>query len=151
LLAKLTNVATSTPTPAELATQLRPALLRVTRALRNQRVDTSLTLTYMSALGALVRHGAMTAGALAGVERVQPPSMTKVIAVLEERGLVTREHNPHDKRQAIISITPAGYSLLDTERAAGDAWLATHLAELSAEERIALDHVIPILDRLAAV
>jgi DNA-binding MarR family transcriptional regulator len=71
--------------------------------------------------------------------------------VLEERGLVTREHNPQDKRQAIISITPAGQTLLDTERAAGDAWLTAHLAELSVAERAALDHVIPILDRLAAV
>jgi DNA-binding MarR family transcriptional regulator len=140
-----------TTTPAELATQLRPALLRVTRALRNQRVDTSLTLTYMSALGALRRDGAMTAGHLASVERVQPPSMTKVISVLEQRGLVTREHNPHDKRQAIIQITSQGATLLDTERAAGDAWLTAHLAELTAPERAALQNVIPILDRLAAV
>src|ERR1700744_3672314 len=117
-------------TSSELGTQLRPALLRVTRALRNQRVDTSLTLTYMSALGALVRYGEMSAGALANVERVQPPSMTKVIAVLEERGLVTREHNPHDKRQAIIKITDDGNALLLRERDAGDAWLAAHLAEL---------------------
>jgi DNA-binding MarR family transcriptional regulator len=138
-------------TPAELATQLRPALLRMSRALRNQRIDTSLTLTYMSALGALVRGGEMTAGALAAVERVQPPSMTKVIAVLEERGLVTREHNPQDKRQAIIKITEAGNALLLREREAGDAWLASHLAELTPAERAALSDVIPILDRLAAV
>jgi DNA-binding MarR family transcriptional regulator len=136
---------------AELATELRPALLRVSRALRSQRVDTSLTLTYVSALGALARDGAMTAGQLATVERVQPPSMTKVIAVLEERGLVTREPNPHDKRQAIIAITTAGNALLESERAAGNAWLAAHLAELSAAEQAALRDVIPILDRLAAV
>ena len=138
-------------TTTELATQLRPALLRMSRAIRSQRVDTSLTLTYLSALGALVRDGAMTAGALANVERVQPPSMTKVIAVLEERGLVTRHLNPHDKRQAIIDITPAGRELLDTEGAAGEAWLASHLAELDGDERAALARVIPILDRLAGV
>jgi DNA-binding MarR family transcriptional regulator len=138
-------------TPAELATQLRPALLRVTRALRNQRVDTSLTPTYTSALGTLRVRGAMTAGALAAVERVQPPSMTKVIALLEERGLVTREPNPLDKRQAIINITAEGNALLETERAAGDAWLTSHLAELSPDDRRSLWEVIPILDRLVAV
>jgi DNA-binding MarR family transcriptional regulator len=137
--------------PNELATQLRPALLRVTRALRSQRVDTSLTLTYVSALGALARHGAMTAGQLAAVERVQPPSMTKIIALLDERGLVTRELNPHDKRQAIIAITPAGTTLLDTEREAGDAWLTAHLAQLNPVELAALENIVPILDKLAAV
>ena len=92
-------------TISELAAQLRPALLRLTRLVRNQRVDISITLTQLSAMFTLYRHGPMSAGVLASCEGVQPPSMTKVLANLEERGLVRRQAHPTDRRQAIIEIT----------------------------------------------
>src|SRR5213082_2556101 len=95
-------------TIAELASQLRPALLRLTRIIRNQRVDMSVTLTQLSAMATLRKSGPMSAGELAGYERVQPPSMTKVLANLEERGLVRRDVHPADRRQAVLAITPAG-------------------------------------------
>ena len=95
-------------TIAELASLLRPSLLRLTRLVRNQRVDMSVTLTQLSAMGTLLKRGPMSAGELATCERVQPPSMTKVLANLEERGLVRREAHPTDRRQAIIAITDAG-------------------------------------------
>jgi DNA-binding MarR family transcriptional regulator len=118
-------------TAAELASLLRPALLRLTRLVRNQRVDTSVTLTQLSAMGSLYKNGAMSAGELAACERVQPPSMSKVLANLEERGLVRRDPHPGDRRQAILAITEAGTQLLDAER------------DL-------LRRVVPILDKLAA-
>jgi DNA-binding MarR family transcriptional regulator len=75
--------------------------------------------------------------------------MTKVLAHLEERGLVAREVHPTDRRQAIIAITPAGLSLLDSERRSRDAWLSKRLATLTSEERALLQRVVPILDKLA--
>src|SRR5919202_2181701 len=108
---------------AGLASQLRLALLHLTRLVRNQRVDMSVTLTQLSAMGTLRKSGPMSAGELAACERVQPPSMTKVLANLEERGLVRRDVHPTDRRQAIIAITPAGEALLDEERRSRDAWL----------------------------
>src|SRR5438067_6325379 len=122
-------------TIADLASQLRPALLRLTRVVRNQRVDMSVTLTQLSAMGTLRKNGAMSAGELASCERVQPPSMTKVLANLEERGLVRREVHPTDRRQAIISVTDEGAELLDSERRSRDAWLSRRVAELSPDER----------------
>jgi DNA-binding MarR family transcriptional regulator len=136
-------------TTAELASVLRPALLRLTRILRNQRADTSVTLTHISALVTLKKSGPMSAGDLAASERVQPPSMTKVLATLEQRGLVRREPHPTDGRSSIIAITPEGQALLDSERQRRDAWLTQRLARLSADERAALRSVIPILDKLA--
>lgn len=136
-------------TIGELAALLRPSLLRVTRLIRNQRVDMSVTLTQLSAMGTLAKKGAMSAGELAACERVQPPSMTKVLANLEERGLVRREVHPNDKRQAIISVTDDGLALLDDERRSRDAWLSKRLAELSSDERNLLRSVVPILDKLA--
>ena len=134
---------------ADLAAQIRPSLLRLTRMIRNQRVDMSVSLTQISAMGTLRKHGPMSAGELAACERVQPPSMTKVLAHLEERGFVRRDPHPSDRRQAIISITDAGLELLASERRSRDAWLSQRLATLTADERAQLRAVVPLLDKLA--
>jgi DNA-binding MarR family transcriptional regulator len=136
-------------TTPELAALLRPSLLRLTRLIRNQRVDMSVTLTQISAMATLYKRGPMSAGELAACEKVQPPSMTKVLANLEERGLVRREQHPSDKRQAIISVTDAGHELLQSETRSRDAWLAQRLAELTPDERSLLRDVVPVLDKLA--
>lgn len=136
-------------TIADLAALLRPSLLRLTRIVRNQRVDISVTLTQLSAMGTLHKRGPMSAGELAAFEKVQPPSMTKVLANLEERGLVSRDPHPSDRRQAVIAITQAGIDLLDSERRSRDAWLSQRLAQLTADERALLRNVIPVLDKLA--
>ena len=135
--------------PAQLASALRPALLRLTRLVRNQRVDMSVTLTQLSAMATLRKSGPMSAGELAGYERVQPPSMTKVLANLEERGLVRRDVHPADRRQAVLAITPAGEALLESERRSRDQWLTRRLATLTPDERALLQRVVPILDKLA--
>lgn len=136
-------------TIAELAARLRPSLLRLTRVIRSQRADMSVTLTQLSAMGTLQVRGPMSAGELAACERVQPPSMTKVLANLEERGLVRRDAHPGDRRQAIIAITEAGTALVLSERRTRDAWLAPRLSQLTPEERALLRNVIPVLDKLA--
>lgn len=137
-------------TIAELASLLRPSLLRLTRLVRNQRVDMSVTLTQLSAMATLHKRGPMSAGELATCEKVQPPSMTKVLAHLDERGLVRRDAHPGDKRQAIIAITDAGIALLESERRSRDAWLSRQLAALTPDERALLQRVVPILDKLAS-
>jgi DNA-binding MarR family transcriptional regulator len=142
------TAATRTAIP-ELASLLRPALLRLTRIVRNQRVDQSVTLTQLSAMATLQVRGSMSAGELATCEKVQPPSMTKVLANLEERGLVGREVHPTDRRQAIIAITPAGTALLESERRSRDEWLTRQLGALTGDERALLQRVVPILDKLA--
>lgn len=134
---------------AELASALRPALLRLTRRIRAQRADLSITLTQLSALATLATNGPMSAGELAAQERVQPPSMTKVIASLEQDGLVYRETDPADRRQSILAITQAGIDLLDEERRSRDAWLTAHLGTLTAAERLAVEKAIPALVKLA--
>lgn len=153
MLGKLTtdmmSISQSKVTAAELSAALRPSLLRLTRILRNQRVDMSVTLTQLSAMGTLQKKGAMSAGDLAACERVQPPSMTKVLASLEDKGLVIREAHPTDKRQAIIVLTQTGVELLDSERRQRDAWLSKRVDRLTPDERDALREVIPVLDKLA--
>ena len=75
--------------------------------------------------------------------------MTKVLANLEERGLVRRDPHPTDRRQAIIVITDDGLALLNEERRSRDASLNQRLAQLTPEDRLALRNVVPVLDKLA--
>ena len=146
--------ATRTRTDAGLATALRISVSRLARRLRAQRTASGMTEavlseTQLAALSALETHHAMTPGELAEHEKVQPPSMTRVIAVLEERNLVRRTPHPTDRRQAVLTVTEDGRALVQRVRRRKDAWLARHLAELTAAERATLRAAVPILEKLS--
>ncbi len=142
-------MARTTLDTAALAHDLRLSVMRFSRRLRNQRVDTSVTLTHLAALSTLKRHGAMSPGELAAHERVQPPSMTRVVVALERMGLVTRTPHPTDGRQVVIDLTPAADELLTEEARAREAWLSGRLQELTPEERTVLREAARIMDQLA--
>ena len=142
---------TTSSQTAELASALRSALVRVVRVVRQQRANTSVTLGQLSAVGSLWKNGSMSAGELAATERVQPPSMTKILASLEDSGFIRREAHPTDGRQSIIVLTQAGNDLVDSEQRTRDAWLCQHLAELNDDELEVLRQAAPILDKLAGL
>ena len=133
---------------AELASELRMSVMRLTRRLRFERPDIGLSLTQLSALGTIDRHGPMTPREVADHERVRPPSMTRVLAVLEERGLIVRIAHPTDGRQQLVSLARPGLDLLREDRRRREAWLALRLAELTPEDRAVLHAALPILDRI---
>src|SRR4051812_16189259 len=128
---------------AGLASALRVSLARLTRRLRTQAARHSLTATQLATLSAVDRHESMTPSELAEYEKVQPPSMTRVIAKLEERGLLERRPHPTDRRQVTVTVTAAGSTLLKEERRAKEAWLAQRLRELTPAERAALRAAAP--------
>jgi DNA-binding MarR family transcriptional regulator len=143
-------VARTTLDTAALAHDLRLAVMRLSRRLRTQRVDTTVTLTHLAALSTLRRHGPMSPGELAAHERVQPPSMTRVVVALEGMGLVDRTPHPTDGRQVVISLTPAAETLLADEARAREAWLTGQLQQLSPAERDVLREAAVLVDKLAA-
>ena len=116
-----------------------------------ERSDVSfgLTQTQLATLGTLDRHGAMTLGELAAHEKVQPPSMTRIVSSLEQRRLVARDPDREDGRRVVVSITGAARTLLEEDRRRRDAWLARSLRELTAAERDALRRATPVLEKLA--
>ncbi len=138
------------PSHAELVSTLRLSLLRAARRIRSQRVNTTATLSQLSALATVCKAGPLSAGEIAAVERVQPPSMTKILAALESSGWVQRSSHPEDRRQSIISITPAGQQLLAEETRARDEWLAKRLVEFSTEDLRKLGEAVDVLDRLGS-
>ena len=124
-------------------------VMRLARRLRQQRTESGLTLTQLSALGTLSRQGPCTPGERAALERVQPPSMTRVLAHLE-RGLVQRAPHPSDRRQVLVTLTDAALELTAADRRRREAWLVAHLADLDSTERGLLREAVPLLERLAA-
>jgi len=135
---------------AALAHDLRLALMRLSRRLRTQRVDTTVTLTHLAALSTLRRHGPMSPGELAAHERVQPPSMTRVVVALEGMGLVSRTPHPTDGRQVVIALTDAAETLLADEARAREAWLTGQLQQLTPAERDVLREAAVLMDKLAS-
>jgi DNA-binding MarR family transcriptional regulator len=132
-----------------LASRLRLAVVRLGRRLRAQRPDSMVTLTQQSALSCLHKCGPLTPGELATKEGVQPPSMTRVIAALEERGLATRTPHPTDGRQAIVELSEAGRAYIQADVTARERWLDSRLAALTESEREILSQAAEIIDRMA--
>jgi DNA-binding MarR family transcriptional regulator len=110
---------------------------------------TTMTLGPIAALGSLDRHGPMAPSELAALERVQPPSMTRILAKLEEAGLVTREPHPTDRRQVVVAVSAAGKEMLHADRRRRDAWLAQRMRDLTSDEREVLRQAAAVLDKLA--
>ncbi|GAA1073957.1 MarR family transcriptional regulator [Kitasatospora arboriphila] len=129
--------------------QLRSSTMRLARRLRHQRVEESLSPTEMGVLGTLARCGKATPGELARREHVQPPSMTRIIAMLEEKGLVRREPHPDDRRQVVVSSTEQAEAILTESRRRRNAWLAELAEGLSKEEWALIRAAAPALSRLA--
>jgi len=137
---------------AGLATSLRISVSRLARRMRAERVaqglQPELSDSQLAALAALEKH-TMTPGELAEHEKVQPPSITRVIASLEERGLIQRLPHPSDRRQVVLTVTDSGRDVVRQVRQLREAWLARRLRDLTPAERSVLREAVPILERLS--
>jgi DNA-binding MarR family transcriptional regulator len=124
--------------------------MRFSRRLRRERPDyPDLSMSHLSALASLEKASALSPRDLAAAEHVRPPSMTRIVARLEERGLVDRTRHATDGRQVVLALTPAGRELVTESRRLREEWLAGRLAALTAAERATLHDAVAILDRLA--
>jgi DNA-binding MarR family transcriptional regulator len=131
----------------DLAHRLRPVLVRLARRMR-QQAAAELSPTQGAALGTIDCHGPLTPSELAAREQIQRPTATRVLARLEEAGLVERTADPSDRRSSLVSITDAGSSLLVSVRDRKDAYLAQRLDRLSPEDLVILDRAAGILERV---
>lgn len=138
---------TRAPIDTETASRLRLAVMRLARRLRQQTQD-AVTPSQISAMSVLERHGPITLGELAALERVQPPTMTRIVAALEEDGLVMRQVDAADRRVAHVSVTVSGRRLLDRSRSRKTAYLFARMRGLTEEERAVVERALPLLERL---
>jgi DNA-binding MarR family transcriptional regulator len=136
--------------PAGLASRLRLAVARLNRRVRHEGnvSGEELTASSMAALATIERAGPIALGELAAIEQVQPPSLTRIVARLEDEGYVTRAVDAADRRVARAAITPAGRRFLAASRTRKEAFLAQRVARLPLDEQVALARALPVLERL---
>jgi DNA-binding MarR family transcriptional regulator len=141
------------PEPPELtaaATAVRRGVIHLGRRLRLERPGHDVTLLQLAVLAELNNTGPMTPGQLAAVQRVQPQSLTRVLATLEARGLLGRQAHPGDGRRALLAITDDGHQALRRDADARDRWLARAMAaQLTPTEQELLRLAGELMDHLA--
>jgi DNA-binding MarR family transcriptional regulator len=133
----------------DLAHRLRPVLTRIARRMR-QAASGDLSPTQGAALATIDCHGPLTPSELAARERIQRPTATRVLARLEEAGLVERTADPSDRRSSLVASTSEGRALLAAIRERKDAFLVERLDTLTAADLAALDRAADILERVLA-
>ena len=131
------------------AARLFVALGRINRAVRRDAPDAVLGPGALSALATLVRGGPARLGMLARTEGVSPPSMTRIVAFLEEQGLVQRSQDASDGRVYLVEATGAGVELVESGRSRRLAALAARIERLPDEERERITAALPALESLA--
>jgi DNA-binding MarR family transcriptional regulator len=136
-----------TPPIADVAGHLRLVLARTARRLR-QEAGADLSPSMISALASVDRHGPLTPSELAAHERVQRPTITRVLARLEELGLIDRAPDPADGRSSLIAASADGRTLLHRQRSRKDQYLAHRLETLDADDVATLERAAAILERI---
>ena len=134
-------------TTAAIAARLRITIARTARRLR-QEASAGLSPTQTAALATIERHGPLTPSELAVHERIQRPTVARLLGRLEADGLVDRAPDPGDRRSSLISITAEGRRLLKVVRTRKDAYLSQRMRDLDAGELETLDRAAAILERM---
>jgi DNA-binding MarR family transcriptional regulator len=128
---------------------LTEAFWSVSRALRHQSKITmgpyDLTPSQGRALGELMRHGAMRPSDLADHLGIAPRSATQVVDELQERGLVTRQADPSDRRATLVVLTPSGKSTGQAIRSARRAESERVFGTLSGRDQETLGRILRAL------
>ncbi len=145
-----TDTSTTAEGIEETAAQLRMAVVRTARRLRQEAAAETdgLTPTSVATLASVDRHGPLTPSELAEIERVKRPTMTRTLGCLEREGLVERMPDPDDGRSSLVSINAAGRERLRRLRRRKNAYLARRMRELSTAEVETLAAAAEILERM---
>lgn len=137
------------PTSDDTALIVR-GVLRLGRRLRAERPESQVSLSALGMLSTLHRNGPMPAARLAKAERLQPQSLSRLIAQLDRGGLIKRRPGREDRRMLILEITAAGRRVLSRDMAARRAWLEEAMGKvLLPGERELLAHAAVAMLRLA--
>lgn len=133
----------------DIADRLHSASIHLLRTLRKVDDETGLTAPRLSVLSVLVFAGPRTLGQLAQAEQVRPPTMTRLVAALEEDGFVRRITDATDGRVTIVSATKKGEALMWLGRSRRVESLAARLDKLSKKELGELDRAASMVERVA--
>ncbi len=101
--------------------------------------------SHSRALGVLMQHPALRLSELSDHLHIAPRSTTDVVDGLQERGLIQRTPDPHDRRAMLVSLTDEGHRVGEAIRAARDADAERFFAALSDDDRAELARILRTL------
>lgn len=132
-----------------VADRLHSAAIHFLRRVAREDGASGLSPARLSALSVVVYAGPLTLGELAAAERVKPPTMTRIVAALEEEGLVRREAGRDDRRTTLLQATAKGSRTLERARARRLQLIQGGLARLSRADLAALGRAAELLEEIA--
>lgn len=132
----------------EAADRMHSASIHLLRRAGREDARSGTSGARLSALSVLVFAGPKTVSELAGWERVKVPTMSRLVAAMEEEGLIRKARNGSDARSVVLHPTAKGRRLLDRARALRLSALASLFAEATAEELETVREAAAIVDRL---
>ena len=132
----------------ETADRLHSAAIHLLRRLRREDDASGLGAPRLSALSVIVFAGPITLGDLATAEQVRPPTMTRVVASLEEAGLVRREADVDDRRVVRIRATEQGVRVMREGRERRVSELARELGRLPERDVAKLSDALDVLEQV---
>jgi DNA-binding MarR family transcriptional regulator len=110
-----------------------------------------LNFSTLSVLHTLSRGGPMRLTDLLATEQIKQPALTSLVSKLEAAGLVSRRPDPGDGRAALLSLTPAGETVVRSRHADRVAKLAELTDRLDDGDRAVLADAQVVLSRLVAI
>ena len=141
--------ASTSPRTIDLADRLHSAAIHLLRRLRREDDASGLPAPQLSALSVIVFGGPITLGDLARAEQVRPPTISKLIAILEAQRLVERQPDATDGRIVRVRATARGTKLLHDGRQRRVAALVASLSALRASDRALLARALPVLEKIS--
>ena len=130
---------------AEAPARLRLAVFRLSKRLRPTAAAGSLTTTEVDVLQTTARLGPLKLSRLAADAALNPTMLSRVVAKLEEQGLLRRLTDEADGRVCRVEVTEAGRALHSRVRSERTDVLSHELDQLSGEDRAALLAALPAL------
>ncbi|HEY5397276.1 MAG TPA: MarR family transcriptional regulator [Trebonia sp.] len=134
---------------AELVARLRGVIPRLAREFNDTSTGEGLTPTQYSVLALVRSRGPLGLAELTELEGLNPTMVSRIIKVLDERGLIRRMPDPHDLRAARLTATPMGEQMHDRVRAQRTQVLSERLGRLSPETAESLLAAVPAMEALA--
>jgi DNA-binding MarR family transcriptional regulator len=130
----------------QVAGQLLPRASLVTRLLL-RRSSVEVTRTEAGLLTGLI-DGPQRITEIAATQALAQPTVTQLVARLEERGLLVRSRGAEDRRVVLVTITEAGRALVEAFRAEYRAVLREHLSRRDDDEVRALAAATELLQEI---
>lgn len=135
-------------TPLEIATRLRPALMRLYLLYFRQTSNSQISQAQLSILMILEEHGAMRINEIASAESIRMPTASNAVNQLENMGLVTRIRDVSDRRGVRVDLTDKGRSELKELAVERSQNLANMLSTLNEEELKQAEQFVPLIHTL---